>query len=216
MASEDLVVGRFYRSTSVCRSGGQFAFLRRYWKCESITGPLGNPDIADWGIAFDAILAPRYITLMSASAAYYGGMYGRMGNPLPKPTDIIVVSNAGAGTTGTVDAPKQAAGLITLKTGFQGRSNEGRQYVPFPALDFVAAQGVPTAAYITALDALGNVLASRFSFLEIVSGDTIVMSPQIYNVTTHLGREVTTWLSRPAFATQKRRGDYGKLNALPF
>lgn len=120
---------------------------------------------------------------------------------------------AGIGTAGAVPCPKQCSGIMSKDTALAGPANRGRTYVPFPATADVEADGNPTASYLTRL---AN-YAARVDGDENVGGGvdfTVVFGLFRWRDATSF-RETVAVTTRDRFATQQRRGDYGRVNAIP-
>ncbi len=152
-----------------------------------------------------------YKNIMSSAASFRGVGVRRI-----KPTiSLEVYSTIGQGpglVTGD-PLPKQIAGMITLRTALPGRANRGRMYVPFPAEAHNDADTTPTAPYMVLLGNLGMVVWS-----DSVAGggaNTQTMSPGVYHRALGTLTRLTTYTTRDRWATQRRRGDYGKPNILP-
>lgn len=106
---------------------------------------------------------------------------------------------------------QQVSGIITWYTDLGGPQYRGRSYVPFPSLDTVDVDGLPTVTYNTQLATLA---ASIFSITTVgVGGATITIKPIIYHRATNTDATITDYRVRGLFATQKRRGNYGRLNS---
>lgn len=113
----------------------------------------------------------------------------------------------------------QVSGIYSVETAFSGRGYRGRQYIPFPASVFSTA-GPPSymsAAYRTLLSALA---------LGTSGGTFIDVGASTYNLIWclyHSSPEavagtytpITTYKVGQNWATQRRRGDFGKLNNVP-
>jgi len=128
----------------------------------------------------------------------------------PPPLPGIATSDT-TGTHGPPGLPGQDTGLITKTTDFTGRGFRGRVYVPFPATDYQDADDTPTAAYVAALDTFATFLFTTFTV--IAGGTTMVMKPVLFNRVTHGVFDITGFVSRKRWATQRRRGNYGRVNA---
>jgi len=116
------------------------------------------------------------------------------------------------GTAGATPGPRQATGMLTLRTGVVGSKGRGRIYFPFVATDDMAGGGVPTAGYQTRLDAVGTLLTSNLTLVS--GGNSVTLVPSIFHRSTNLSTRINETVSRLKFATQKRRGSYGRPNPL--
>jgi hypothetical protein len=119
------------------------------------------------------------------------------------------------GTGGSTALPKQTAGLITLRSSVVGKKNRGRQYVPFPATASDQGAGVPTLLYLADLIPLGAALRNVTVVGDAGPANTADFSPIIWKKGSPTHAFITSMVVRRAWATQRKRGDYGRLNASP-
>jgi len=162
--------------------------------------------------AIDTALAPLLKPMFSAQATYQGVSVQPV-NRDPIPTAVIDVDNAGVGTAAGELLPGQSSGILTLQTDLGGPRYRGRLYVPWPT-EGLNGEGIPTAGYVTLLDALGAYLSANV-VLTGVAG-SITLTPCIYHRDTGLITPLAGTRSNQKWATQKRRGSYGQRNIPPF
>lgn len=212
---EALVIGRRYGVTFVCRSGDQIAVLRRYYRTDNLTGGGTTTDknAADYlATAFAGV----YKAVMWNTAEFVGCSVVRMSGPIPFPIPQVSLNGAGVGTGGATALPKQTAGIISLLSDFRGKKYRGRQYVPFAAEDHNTASGFPTAAYQISLIALGSTLVATQTIPSVPPADTIDFIPIIWDgVSPSAFADITSFIQRDRWGTQRRRGDYGAANKSP-
>jgi hypothetical protein len=194
----------------------QTAVLRRYWF-------VGNPSSSPSGVSFldvaayfDALLGPLYRAVLNDNADYYGTRCRRQW-PVNVPLDGWGSSDAsfGLGTAGAVAAPTQSCGLIKFEGAFIGKRAQGRQYLPFPATADVVGAGVPAASYITRANAIGTALSS----LQVLTAGAsfVTLQPVLWSpANPTLTVPITSGVAEGAWATQKRRGSFGRFNKPPF
>jgi len=136
----------------------------------------------------------------------------RVGEAFP-PATVYSKLSAGFGTGGDPPCPKQASGIFRKKTLMGGKKGQGRCYVPFPAVTAVEADGNPTDEYLAAV----HDYCARCDLLENVSLDPLLVISfglmKWRNAASFRGIIECSEVDR--FATQMRRGDYGRLNAIP-
>jgi len=123
-------------------------------------------------------------------------------------------ANQGVGTGGVGLMPTQASGLISFYTKTLGKQGQGRMYVPFASPDCLSVDGSPTVGYQTDLDNLGAFLSS-----DVVVGAGAVtgtFAPVMYQGGVAPTLFIDSFKSHNAFATQRKRGAFGKTNSLPF
>lgn len=189
----------------VCACQNQLGVNVLHYKCVTFTGP-GPTDsvlLHDIGV----LIAPTIPPLIADEANLLGLTLRRVW-PVLDPT-ALDPSFAAVGTGGLQVLPKQVSGIITKIGVAVGRHSRGRVYVPFPSEDSSDTFGHPNAAYLAALDNYGSAInTSMISF-----GSTWL--PVIYNRQIPPNSVVmNAWRSNAAWATQRRRGDYGRTNLI--
>lgn len=209
-------VGDIVKVITWCQQGQQAGLMVSYW--EAMTLP--SPTVADQAVldAISGTLAPKIIALMAPSASYLGAiMYHTQLIPLP--AAVYSTRGAGAGTATGDPLPGQVCGIFTQRTALAGRANRGRKYVPFPseADNEGTSNGKPTADYKTRLQQLANYFVDNVTFEDPDNPgveyelDPIIMGPGGVPRGT-----CTSVVARPVWATQRRRGSYGRTNIPPF
>lgn len=146
----------------------------------------------------------------------YRGVIGQRIFPLAnKSNPINSVAGQGAGAAAAGDLPTQLAGLLTFRSNLVGRRGLGRGYVPFPATaQFTGTGAILSAAGLTALGNIATVLLAPLTFGTGGNTSTIV-----FGVYSKKFGQIGTIIQVPthaSFATQRRRGAFGKVNAQPF
>lgn len=205
LANDDILNLRVY-----CVTGDQLAINSFFLRVFTV---IGSPTDVDVLTSWDVSFAPLYKALMTTDSTYRGTTVQRV---RPAPTTMMATKTnlAGAGTVAAPPLPRQVSGIITKRTDFAGKGFRGRVYVPFPGEDSSSgATGTPVAGYVTNLAALalsietpkaagggGNSCNSRVVLFKSVSGQTY---------------DVTSCIARSIWATQRRRGSYGKANVSP-
>lgn len=163
--------------------------------------------------AIDSNLESRYKAVLSVAARYRGVSVQKI-RPLPVAFPQVVVANDGVGTVAGDMLATQVSGIVTSITNLAGPKYRGRVYIPFPGEGSSDANGIPTNAYVGNIDDIGDEL---FSPLSIgVAPNDIVLQPVIFHRATNTFTDITGWVSRQKWATQRRRGSYGKTNPTPF
>lgn len=167
----------------------------------------------------DGAVDTAYLPAMADGAKLVGVKLARVGTLTPPLPGIITYGDFGTGGTGVL--PTQVTGLIRTQTYLAGRAYRGRVFTPFPWIGWMDSDGTPTAAYVTLLNGIYAAVISGGSFSTSLS--TYDANPCIYHRKTGksgvpLAGTTTTIISgaaRKAWATQRKRGDLGRLN-VPF
>jgi hypothetical protein len=165
--------------------------------------------------ALSLALSVPYRAIMSTQAAYLGiQLFNSATVPTPFPTTSV--NGSGPGGVGVQVMPGQVTGMITKQTSRIGRANRGRMYIPFPDVtSSVNVPPVPSALYTTRLDNIASITSG--TLLVVTFGAVNITLQWILHKNVLLDTNwVTSTVSRRAWATQRRRGDYGRKNSLPF
>lgn len=182
-----------------------------HWKVTNVVGA-GASDLAI-AAALDATFAPNYKTFSAADVQYWGTRVKKV-FPLPATVPQRSVLAAGACLSGPVSLPAQVSGIISGKTAKTGRSQRTRIYLPFPSALFNdPATDRPLAAYLAAQAALVIFLSGADTITVGVNSTTIEWV--VFHRATGLTDAVTTVQSNQKWATQRRRGNYGRPNVPP-
>lgn len=210
------VIGDLLQGRIVCSSQKQFAYNIRHWRVDAI-GAGGAPDLQSLCTAMDNIIVGTYKPILSPEAEYQGfGLRRIVGGVLPPSLEVHNVTNLGVGTSVGDILPRQACGIATLQTAFPGRANRGRFYAAFPGEDDNSADGTPTTAYLVRLRALMNVVATPTTFILPGAMAPVTLAPIVYHRAAHTQTDIVNYVDRDRWATQRRRSDFGALNANPW
>ncbi len=196
------------------------AAVNSAWYVVSSVGspPAFDTDFADY---MDGQIAPVFIPLLNNIAEYRGVQviqYGSIGPYVPITKPVQATANAGNGTGGAVPLPYQTAGILKFVTDTSGPAGRGRFYLPFPSQSADSGGGSCSAAYgaagllLGAEVGIGIALAvggrSALLLRMIVHGknkDDVFPPPS----------PVIDWQMSNLWATQKRRGSFGRQNLSP-
>jgi hypothetical protein len=144
----------------------------------------------------------------------YRGATGAVYSPPGNVTNPLVSTIGQGSGTGTGVAPKQLAGLLALKSALVGRRGQGRVYLPFPSASMVSAAGVPSTAAATLLTVAKGLMEGPIGAGS--SGNTTALFYSVRSRKFASSGVVVQATPRLQFATQRRRGFFGKVNAMPF
>lgn len=207
-------VGDVFKVTFVNSCDGQLGLNVKQFQVISAAVPSADLQGLLNGISEE--VAIKYTNLLPNVANYRGCM----GVPVPNLLGVaatISTTEAGPGTVAAAPLPLQVTGMVTLRTGLAGRANRGRIYVPFPTIDTYDADADPSPlpAYVALLNTLGSFFV----------GPNTITSPENpaeeWEIEWGLGvggafRAFTSKVARAKYATQRRRGNYGRYNEMPF
>lgn len=123
-----------------------------------------------------------------------------------------IASSTSVGSLSAVPLPTQDTGIVSLNTLKSGRAYRGRFYFPFPLVSQLdATDSTPTAAYVTALKNLADALVKTWNVVG--AGGTATLVPTIYHRANQTNDQIIGYVAKKLWATQRRRGDYGRLNS---
>jgi hypothetical protein len=167
-------------------------------------------DIATDGVGWGSAAYPN---LIGDNAVYFGA-HAQAINPAGSVGVGIAVVPPIAGVGGANILPSQVCGLVSEKTDFRGRAFRGRLYIPFPGINTEDVTEHPTAAYLLALGGFATALLAG----RLVGGgpNTATLSLAIWHRAARSTTLVTSTAVRQGWATQRRRGDFGRLNVAPW
>jgi hypothetical protein len=211
--STPLVTGDVWQLKVYTYQGNQLGLNVLFYRLGISTGsPTAENQIQSIYTQIGAVLLP----LLENTAIYYGlGLTRWMVRPTPS---AIYYQNGGAaGAAGAGPLPGQTTGMITKLTGLGGRANRGRVYVPFPAR--ASATGsplIPTVGYVTALAAYAGVILTNLTTTDGgLNGQTWLPVLKHGNAFPPSVTLINGATPRQKWATQRRRGDYGRANQIP-
>jgi hypothetical protein len=203
-------LNEIYEVRPICYTNDQVGLSVLHYQVIAIgVGTVEDGDFAD---QLSTILGPLYGQLISEQAEYLGVEVQKVW-PLPRldaqSSDLNNTPGVIAGDT----LPTQSCGLIRKRTGFAGKHNRGRMYVPFPSENDNDVDGQPTAPYLVSLANLAAAL--EVSFVVTVGIDSVTLEPVIYDRVAHTTTGITHMPRQDQWATQRRRGDQGRPNPRP-
>lgn len=191
----------------------QTAVITRFLKVTSIVAP-GVVTFGDVAAAVDALVGTRYNVLINNNADYLGTRVRRL-RPVGLEAWENSTASANTGVAGAVAMPGQVTGLIRFTTNQIGKRGVGRLYIPFPAAADNILEGVPRPGYMTAAQSLGQ----RYVIQVTVTAGAAIYTLDWVLVTrggVPVERRVLDSLPVKAWATQRRRGSFGRFNKPPF
>lgn len=199
-----------FRICSVETNDGQISLNILNYFCTAVAGT-GGTDLQA-ATKMDTNVQAAYKNWMPSTCMYRG-----VGCRIIAPTKYVeqtVVANAGVGGAGAQVLPTQVSGLIALLTAQAGRAYRGRIYVGFPAASWTNNDGEMTAAAQTALAAINTAIA--YTIVVGTAPNTSTLQLGIYHKKLNTITYVNNSITRGSWATQRRRGDLGRKNAVPF
>jgi len=205
-----MAVGDIWQASIVCGFQAQVAFNVYHYRVEVEVG-LGVSASAVAATA-DATFQAAMRQLLSNEATYSGCIAQKI---FPTPMGMPAMASGGGGVGLVVgDAlPKQVAGIIAKITAFAGRAFRGRAFVPFPSEADNDNASRPTADYCSRLAILGGIV--KGTLLVIDGLNNAGLTPQILHRASMTVTPIVDAFDRKFWATQRRRGDFGRINTMP-
>jgi hypothetical protein len=209
--------GGIYKLRTFCYSGNQVGINTRYLIPILVSGsPQTEQTLVN---NLDGTLAPLYKPMLFNGASYIGCDLQYVSGLPPYEVQLVSFSNTGIGTGGASALPSQVSGIYTLRTSRAGRGYRGRSYIPFPPAA-ATTNGPPplmTSTYQINLTALATQVTgvstmSTGGALYDLDWCILHQSPSDVKGTT---TPITGFQVGSLWATQKRRGDFGRVNPLP-
>jgi len=209
-----LSVGDFLQERVGFWFAPQAAYNILYWEIASIVGG-ASVDLQALCNELDSLTKVPACDIITASASYSGVGLKRISPGVPS-VEAVSTTGSGVGTWAGDAYAKQVAGIITKRTVKSGRKYRGRLYLPFVSEAAAHTDTTPTAAYLTAADAYALVTVAPITLVPAgVTG--VFLTPLLKHAAVGTTADtITNYVVRDKWATQRRRGDYGRPNTQPF
>lgn len=208
-----MAVGDVYKVRMVNYTNQQIG-LTTFYAVETVATAL-MPD-ASLRIAslMDVALSATMKAWMSPSASYRGVDCRLVSPTLGLPN--IAIGNDGPGAAAGSNLPQQVSGLIASYSNPPSRRMRGRFYIPFPSDTWSDLNGYLNAAGVAALQNVQSVIAATIVAGGVDPGQWQVQHRYKSGPATFAYTSIIYYTSRDRFATQRRRGQYGRRNIPPF
>lgn len=191
-----------------CRFGEQLGLNVRHYRSVAVVGA-GVPPSAV-ATAIFASLGPLYVNILTASASFESVSVAKI-LPLPRGMSQQTTDTPLVGLQVGDPLPKQVAGLISLRTLFSGRRFRGRMYIPFPPeILNELPDARPSASYLTVLGTIASFVIAPLPIS--VGADSETFLPVVLHRDDLTDTFIFDAMVRPVWATQRRRGDFGRTN----
>jgi hypothetical protein len=198
-----------------CKQGQQVSVNTLHWKPSAVSGPTITE--ADFLAVIEPIYAPLWKGIINNNATYEGMTM----QIITAPISLASKNNlsTGFGTGGATSAATQTAGLIQWGTGLGGRKYRGRLFLPFPSTAEDGTTGFPNTGYMVGLAAIKDEYVGHTAWTIGGGAQTILPVLRHRKDKTGVTSDPTVIFSGTpvqAWATQKKRGYFGRPNASPF
>lgn len=214
-------VGSNYQVQVCCYTPTQISLNTSYWQVTAI-GAGTDMSVSAMAVGFDTVFKDVYKPWMSPQATYRGVQVKWLPATLIPQAGYAAVTNDGPGTAAGLNLPTQVSGVITWRTALAGRRYRGRIYPGFPSDTWADNGGNLSVAGQTQL----AIIATAYSVPVVIAGvggvQDVTFALQVRSFLLigpprqYSYFPTTGWTARTRFATQRRRGQYGRQNALPY
>jgi hypothetical protein len=209
--SYSLVIGDVAQVRIYCTYKDQTAINIRHYVCTASEGiGIYQADLADYLVNRFAV---PYQNCLTFDAKFFGVDVQRI-NKTPDPLPEHSTTQPVAGLTGTTPNASQICGLVTLMTRYAGRGFRGRAYIPFPDVLSCENSGRPTPDYVDALKVIGAAMIQPISIATGPDGGDF--QPALYHHKDDSFTFLADYRANAKWATQRRRGAYGRVNVAPW
>jgi len=217
--STPLTVGTLVQARFWCKDAEQASVNTNWWFVAAVGSPAATDD--DLAAECDADGVIVYPPIINNFAEYRGVQVTIHGLAFPYASITAPVFSQiaiSAGTGGTTALPRQTCGLASLQSPFPGPKHRGRVYSPFPPVAGDDGNGVPSAGFLADLATWVFVMAAGRLVSE--SGRTATLVRVLVHAKDKLGVAdaptiVTASTVGTKWATQRRRGSFGRANVSP-
>jgi len=208
LANANIIEARFF-----CQDVEQASVNVLHYRIDNVAG--GDVFASDVALALGTGLAVPYKNIIAVQATYRGVECRVVNVPKPLPAAYGSAFGAGPGLgTGGV-LPRQTSGIITLRTELGGPFGRGRIYLPFPPVVANDPAGVPTVGHQNLMTAWGQAAIKVYTVNNVGNTGACTATPVLYHRDLKTYSQITNIVVRPVWATQKRRGSYGRGNLSP-
>lgn len=206
IASNDIIRCRVW-----CDDGNNAAVNTYHFRVTALTGDVTDLEVATFLDPIFGDLTDGYPPMVANTCFYMGlQIYLITRTPLPFPADATAARHVG--TAGANCQGRQVAGMLSWQTIYAGPGGRGRTYLPFVSTSSATGDGLPSTTYLSNMESLALRLLAPLNIVGAGGTATI----QLVLLKDSGGTiPINSFITRPKFATQKRRGSYGRLNRSP-
>lgn len=205
-----LAAGDIVKLQAYITDQGQGAVNTLFYVIASIGTPACTD--ADFASQWELAVGAAYKAVIGNNISFRGAG-AQVVWPLPMYVQQYSTALQGFGTAGATQLAKQTTGLTSWRTPLAGRKTRGRTYWPFPTTTMDQGDGTPTGGAVTNYTTLSNQILNFTVFTT--GGRTATAALIIWTRKAHTYTAVTGAVIHSAWATQRRRGDFGRLNTNP-
>jgi len=203
-------VGGIYLIKLFCQYGAQYSLNALHFYCAQVTGP--GATLEFMAERMFAVLGPPWKALMSTSGAIWGVSAERV---KPVPTLAAHTTDAPQLGTGSANpAPPQVSAYLTTYSGQKGRAYRGRVYLPFIDIALIDNTGRLSAAGLTKVQAVGDLLDTAIVVND--TGGSTTLAYGVYHKATGKIDIMNSYKTHVNLGTQVRRSLTHKADRPPW
>lgn len=188
------------------------------WGVSGVANNITDDDVAD---LLDTSWQNAYKTFMSSLSEYRGISVQLRRAPGTYPP-VVATKSSGVGLSGATQLPLQTTGLIRFQTqtALVGATSKkysvrGRIYPAFPSTVNADANGRMNAVGLANVTGIMVCYTSPQTLTVLTRTCTLTLQVETSDAVTQYA-QVTGKSAVQAFATQRRRGELGRTNPIPF
>jgi len=203
------IVGDIVEQKTACAFSGQNGLNVRHWRVTFIIS--GGANLKELADNHSGILSNMYKAYLPDHATFRGVQMQQI-FPLPAHDREVSNSGNGFGTREEEPLPSQATQIWKLTSGFAGRANRGRLYLPF----WTEADNDSNGQVSVAATALGKDIADFFTTSQttVGAGGSTTLLPVVFHRADGTDRQLTGNEARQNWATQRRRSLINRADTL--
>jgi hypothetical protein len=206
-----LAIGDVIKATIICADSEQASYNTVYYEVTGVGATIAV--LGDFAESFSTAVEAPFKAILSDTAAY-GGVRTQIVFPLPLKAAALNYLHQGPGTGGVIGMARQASSLITWRTDLAGPGFRGRIYLPFPPTDAAQGGGFASAVFQAKCQAVADAIRN-FTAVAGAAGATATVRQILWKKAGQVKTPVISGTAGNLFATQKRRGSYGRPNSPP-
>jgi hypothetical protein len=161
----------------------------------------------------DAGFRAHYKPFMSNLSHSYGSSV-HIVKALAKWLPVTTIADEVGGTVG-VPLPTQVRPILSWYTAMAGPSGRGRNYMPTPASAQQDAAGEPNATLLGGIGAYAGVVGAGFGTSGSLWKPVVLHRSPTAPITLST-TAITSYAASTKWATQRKGGDYGRVNVAPW
>lgn len=207
-----MTLGNYYRASVYAWLNNQYGIVTCDFIWNSQTGAFSDIYTSQLAANIDSSSGAQFAACLALGTTYLGVKVAPVLKTETALAGIVTNTYAAGGTVGPL--PTQTCGLMRKQTALKGAAGRGRLYMPFPDVTALLDSGQPSSAYRGLCRVFTSYFVSNQTFTFGGSINTFV--PVVYHrsAVPPFGTNITGYADSAEWATQRRRGDFGRTNPM--